>query len=89
MKWVLVNREYEIVSKYEVNEKYGLEAAKFYFMGRKQLSEKRFDELWNVVSEKEYNLNQSAFERKSSSDPNKRWWAEDKYLDIDSSIAGE
>jgi len=52
-------------------------------MGRKQINEKRFDELWTVMSKKEFELNREAFERKSSSDPNKRWWAEDKYLDID------
>ena len=68
MKWVLISKQYELVSTYEVSDKYGVEAAKFYFMGRKQINEKRFDELWTVMS---------------SSDPNKRWWAEDKYLDID------
>ena len=84
MKWVLISKQYELVSTYEVSDEYGLEAAKFYFMGRKQINEKRFDELWTVMSKKEFELNREAFERKPSSDPNKRWWKDDeKYLDID------
>ena len=85
MEYVLVSKSLrEIASKYQVSDEHGVTAAKFYFMGRKQLSEKKFDELWLVMSEKEYNTQEYAFERKSSSDPNKRWWKDDdKYLDID------
>jgi hypothetical protein len=85
MEWVLVSKSsHEIVSNYTVSDERGVEAAKFYFIGRKRLSEKRFDELWSVMSKKEYDLGQEAYERKSSSDPSKRWWKEDGYLDIDS-----
>jgi len=84
MKWVLVDNNNVVVSNYEVNDKYGLEAAKFYFMGRKRLSEERFDGLWKVVSEKEHKLNEDAYNRKSSSDPTKRWWKEEgDYLDLE------
>ena len=85
MEWVLVNRrEHEIVSKYKTDDKYGLEAAKFYFMGRKQISEQRFDELWTVMTEKEFELKEYAFRRKSSSDPNRQWWKEEgDYLDME------
>ena len=84
MKWVLISKQYELVSTYEVSDKYGVEAAKFYFMGRKQINEKRFDELWRVIPESEYDLMVEAYERRPSSDPNKRWWkTENEYLDID------
>lgn len=87
MEWVLINKSREIVSKYttKTSKGYGSEAAKFYFIGRKRLSEEKFDELWEVMSKKEYDLGEYAYQRKSSSDPSKQWWKEDKYLDIDSS----
>ena len=84
MKYVLVRKsDGSMASSVRINDNHEVVAAKFYFMGRKQINEKRFDELWTVMSKKEFELNREAFERKSSSDPNKRWWAEDKYLDID------
>jgi len=90
MDWVLVSKgSHEIVSNYTVSDEYGVEAAKFYFIGRKRLSEKRFDELWDVMPKKQYELAEEGFQRKPSSDPNKRWWKEDSYLDIDSSTRGE
>ena len=88
MRYVLINKQHEIISKYEVSDTNvdycsGV-AAKFYFMGRKRLSEERFDGLWKVVSEKEHKLNEDAYNRKSSSDPTKRWWKEEgDYLDLE------
>ena len=52
-------------------------------MGRKQLSEIKFDELWSVLSEEEYENQEHAYKRKSSSDPNKRWWEEEKSITND------
>jgi hypothetical protein len=57
-----------------------LKAAKAYFMGVKQLQEDVFDKLWSVKSKKEYDLNQEAFERAPSSDPNRRWWKEEQNI---------
>ena len=52
-------------------------------MGVKQIDENSFDNLWSVKSEKEYNLNQEAFSRPSSSSPNRSWWKEEYGLDLD------
>tara|TARA_B100000780_G_scaffold275149_1_gene241273 strand:+ start:1014 stop:1286 length:273 start_codon:yes stop_codon:yes gene_type:complete len=87
MRYVLINKQHEIISKYEVSDTNvdycsGV-AAKFYFMGRKQLSEIKFDELWSVLSEEEYENQEHAYKRKSSSDPNKRWWEEEKSITND------
>ena len=51
MKWVLVNKADEIVSKCEIASGVGISGAKTYFMGIKQMEEKEFDKLWKVLSE--------------------------------------
>ena len=85
MKYVLVRKsDGSMASSVRINDNHEVVAAKFYFMGRKQINEKRFDELWRVIPESEYDLMVEAYERRSSSDPNKRWWkTENEYLDID------
>ena len=77
MKWVLVDNQGNVNTKAELHSGYGIKSAKAYFMGVKQIDENTFDDLWVVKSEKEYNLNQEAFTRPASSDPNRRWWKED------------
>ena len=76
MKWVLIDNQGNINTTTELHSRYGLESAKAYFLGVKQIKESSFDKLWSVKSDKEYQLNKEAFERSSSSDPNKRWWKE-------------
>ena len=77
--YVLVDRNNDIVDKVDMSD-VGLNGAKTYFVRRKQIDVEVFDKLWKVKSEKEYDLNKFAFERKASSD----WWeGEENYLDID------
>lgn len=83
MKWVLVDNQGNINTKAELHSGYGIKSAKAYFMGVKQIDENSFDNLWSVKSEKEYNLNQEAFRRPSSSSPNRSWWTEEYGLDLD------
>ena len=81
MKYVLVDSRYNIVSTTELASNVGLSGAKTYFIGIKRLDEKDFDKLWKVMTEKEYKLNQDAFERKPSSRPGRiDWWKEDKEI---------
>lgn len=83
MKWVLIDNQGQINTTAELHSGYGFKSAKAYFMGVKRVSEKDFDKLWSVKTNKEYELNQVAFERSASSDPNKRWWKEEYGLDLD------
>ena len=54
MKFVLVNKYDEIVSRVDLGE-VGVNGAKTYFKGMKKMPEdKDFDKLWKVMTEKEY-----------------------------------
>ena len=51
MKYVLVRKsDGSMASSVRINDNHEVVAAKFYFMGRKQINEKRFDELWRDES---------------------------------------
>ena len=54
MKWLLVNKFDEIVDTCEIASGVGVSGAKTYFMGRKQIEEKEFDNLWKVMSSERY-----------------------------------
>ena len=86
MKWVLVDNQGNINTTAELHSGWGLNAAKADFMGRKRMEESDFDKLWSVKSKREYDLNQEAFERAPSSDPNRRWWKEEQSITNDDTI---
>jgi len=51
-----------------------------YFIKMKRLPEKKFDEIWRVMSEEEY----EAIQRSSLQNKQYEWWKdEESYLDID------
>ena len=80
MIFVLVDRKDSIADRVELGPHVGLSEAKRYFMKRKMLEEKRFDELWRVMYETTWQRNFDVGHRKSSSF---QWWEDDDYLDID------
>ena len=54
MKYVLVNKYDEIVSRVDLGE-VGVNGAKTYFKGMKKMpDDKDFDKLWKVMTEQEY-----------------------------------
>ena len=53
MKWYLVNKYDEIIDKVDMSD-VGVNGARTYFIGRKQIDEQAFDKLWKVMSESEY-----------------------------------
>mgnify|MGYP003138092690 CR=1 FL=1 len=86
MKFVLVNKYDEIVSKVDLSDDIGISGAKTYFKGVKQMPEDvDFDSLWRVMSEKEYDLQFKASLQNRQLDHRKyEWWKDDEsYLDID------
>ena len=76
MIYVLVGKDYDIIGKIDSVTPGG---AKHYFMEKKRIyDEKKFDKLWKVMTKKEYDLNQEAFQRKPSSHPGViEWWKEE------------
>ena len=81
MKWVLVDKLDNIIDKKELHSGYGENAAKMYFVGRKQMEEKEFDKLWKVMSEDHYDTQRDLANRQGKQ---YEWWKDDQsYLDID------
>tara|TARA_A100001515_G_scaffold141473_1_gene138520 strand:- start:593 stop:847 length:255 start_codon:yes stop_codon:yes gene_type:complete len=74
MKWVLVDKYDNIVSKAELHSGYGVDAAKMYFVGRKQIEEKEFDKLWKVLSETDYDRQRELANREGKQ---YEWWKDE------------
>tara|TARA_A100001201_G_C4019701_1_gene180180 strand:+ start:430 stop:693 length:264 start_codon:yes stop_codon:yes gene_type:complete len=74
MKWVLVNKADEIVSKCEIASSVGISGAKTYFMGIKQMEEKEFDKLWKVMSEQHYDTQRDLANRQGKQ---YEWWKDE------------
>jgi len=83
MKYVLVDKYDNIVTKVDLGSNVGLSGAKTYFKGVKQMpKDEDFDKLWKVMSEKQYDT------RFKSTLQNRQieWWKEEgDYLDIEKS----
>ena len=78
MKYVLVDRGDNIVDKTEVSG--DLKVAKEFFLGRKQIDKKEFNNIWKVMTEEQYDLQFKA----SLQNKQYEWWKDDQsYLDID------
>ncbi len=78
MKYVLVDKGDNIVDNVELDS--DLSGAKKFFIKRKQIDEKEFDNMWKVMSEKEYNSQLTA----SLQNKQYEWWKDDEdWLDID------
>ena len=74
MKYVLVDKYDNIVTKVDLGSNVGLSGAKTYFKGVKQIpKDKDFDKLWKVMTEQDYDT------RLKSSLQNRQveWWKEE------------
>ena len=79
MKYVLVDRGDNIIDKADIKKEDGLSAKKF-FVKRKQIDEKEFDNIWKVMSKEQYDTQHTA----SLQNKQYEWWKDDQsYLDID------
>ena len=76
MKFVLVDRGDNIVDRVELASNVGVSGAKTLFMGRKQIDKKEFDNIWKVMTEKDYNLQH----KMSLQNRQSAWWKEDKEI---------
>ena len=83
MKFVLVNKYDEIISRVDLGD-VGLNGAKTYFKGMKKIPEdKDFDKLWKVMTEQEYD---NQFKATLQNQRKYEWWKEEEsYLDVEKS----
>ena len=74
MKYVLIDKNYEVIDKIDSVTPGG---AEHYFMGRKKINDKdSFYKIWKILPKKEYDLHMEAFARKSSSEQI-QWWKDE------------
>ena len=78
MKFVLVDRGDNIVDRVDLHD-VGVNGARTYFVGRKQIESEKFDQIWKVMTEDDYNKQHAA----SLQNRQFEWWKDDEYLDID------
>ena len=83
MKFVLVNKYDEIISRVDLGD-VGLNGAKTYFKGMKKMPEdKDFDKLWKVMTEQQYD---NQFKATLQNQRKYEWWKEEEsYLDVEKS----
>ena len=79
MKYVLVDKGDNINENVELGSGVGVSGAKTYFLKSKGIDKKEFDNMWKVMTQKQYDT------QFKSSLHNRQieWWKEDDYLDID------
>ena len=74
MKYVLVDKYDNIVTKVDLGSNVGLSGAKTYFKGVKQIpKDKDFDKLWKVMSEEQYDTQLKS----SLQNRQVEWWKEE------------
>ena len=89
MKYVLVDKYDNIVTKVDLGSNVGLSGAKTYFKGMKKIPEdKHFDKLWKVMSKQEYDsIFKTSLQNRQMGNRKYEWWKdEESYLDADAPI---
>ncbi len=78
MRFYLVNKLDEIVDKVDIGD-VGLNGARTYFIGRKQIDAKEFDKLWKVMTREQYDTNfKNNLQNRQMGKMKYEWWKEDK-----------
>ena len=57
MKYVLVDQENDIVDRVGLTSNVGVSGARTFFVGRKQIESEKFDQIWKVMTEIDYDKN--------------------------------
>ena len=76
MKYVLVDLNDNIVDRVELTTNVGVTGARTFFIGRKQIESEKFDKLWKVMTEIDYDLHH----KMSLQNRQAEWWKEDKKI---------
>lgn len=73
-----MNKHDEIVDKVDMSD-VGVNGAKTYFVGRKQIDEESFDTLWRVMSQTEYETNfKNNLQNRQMGNMKYEWWREEQ-----------
>jgi len=80
VKYYLVDKGDNILDKVELGSGVGMSGAKTFFIGRKRIDEKEFDNMWRVMSSMDYDRK---FHLANKQNKQHEWWKDDGYLDID------
>ena len=85
MKYLLVDKYDEIVTKVDLGDDIGISGARTYFIGTKKIDEKSFDGLWRVMTEEQYDTTfKNNLQQRQMGKRKYEWWKdEETYLDID------
>ena len=80
MKYVLVDKGDNIIENVELGSGVGVSGAKTYFLKSKGIDKKEFDNMWKVMTQKQYDTQFKS----SLHNRQVEWWKDDEsYLDID------
>ena len=78
MRFYLVNKLDEIVDKVDIGD-VGVNGARTYFIGRKQIDAKEFDKLWKVMTREQYDTNfKNNLQNRQMGKMKYEWWKEDQ-----------
>ena len=77
MKYVLVDKGDNIVSTVDLQWDVGVSGARTYFLGLKKIDKKKFNTLWRVMTEDEYDR---LFDMGHRQNKQYEWWKEDKEI---------
>jgi len=89
LKYYLVNKLDEITDKVDMSDDVGLNGARTYFIGRKQIEAKEFDKLWKVMTEDDWNTNfKNNLQNRQMGKMKYKWWKEDQ-AEIDEVMKGK
>ena len=79
MKWLLVDKYDNIVTSVDLASNVGLTGAKTYFKGVKKMPEdNKFDKLWKVMSESDYDTQfKSNLQNRQMGKMKYQWWKDE------------
>jgi len=78
VKYYLVNKLDEIIDKVDMSD-VGINGAKTYFVGRKQIDVKEFDKLWRVMTKTQYETEfKNNLQNRQMGNMKYEWWREDQ-----------
>ena len=78
MKYYLVNKLDEIVTKVDLSDDIGLTGARTYFIGIKKIDGKEFDKLWKVMTEEQYDLQfKATLQDRQLGNRKYEWWKDE------------
>lgn len=88
MQFYLVNKLDEIIDKVDLGD-VGVNGARTYFIGRKQIGETEFDKLWRVMTKEQYNTNfKNNLQNRQMGNMKYEWWKEDQ-AETDEMLSGK